>query len=207
MTIEAALALPIFIFFMLSVLYVFQIIHVQAQSYQALHQRGNRIAFSAYGGQEGQTDSIVSLSESYRIQPFMWWQDFGRLRVEQQYYAHAWVGYDLGGEAADDAGAGEYVYIAETGVVYHLTNRCSYLNLSVSEVLRATIPSLRNDSGAKYYPCERCPDTGSALVYITSQGNRHHSDRDCSGLKRTVTMILKNEAIEQGYGGCSRCAS
>jgi intracellular sulfur oxidation DsrE/DsrF family protein len=206
MTIEAALAMPIFLFFMLSVLYIFQIINVQAETYQELHQRGNRKAFSAYKDRDQYDDGIIKLTESYRIKPFLWWQDFGRLRVTQQYYGYAWIGYDVSrsGEVNDEDK--EYVYIAETGTVYHITMDCSHLKLSVTSVDNSTISSLRNDSGAKYYQCERCPSDGSTVLFITTFGTRYHTDVNCSGLKRTVSMLLKNEAISQGYRGCSRCA-
>ncbi|MDR0220286.1 MAG: pilus assembly protein [Lachnospiraceae bacterium] len=207
MTIEAALALPLFLFFMLTVLYTFQIIYLQTESYQLLHQAGNRQAFSAYADREGYGDGIVELSVSYPILPYLWWQDYGGfLQVNQRYYGYAWIGYEVG----EGAGAGEkdveYVYIAETGTVYHVTMNCTHLALSITSVSRGEIPALRNKDGAKYYPCERCADDGSAVLFITETGNRYHGDINCSGLKRTVTKIAKEEAINQGYRGCSRCS-
>ena len=208
MTVEAALALPIFIFFMLSVLYIFDIIHLQTQSYQAMHQVGNRIAHTAYKHRERYEDSgIVSLNFIYPIKPYLLWQDWGHLAVVQIYRGHAWVGYDLGGggEAEGQEDKEEVVHITETGTVYHLTLDCSHIRLSISPTSEDAVELLRNEGGAKYYPCERCPPGDGGTLYVTSQGNRYHSDVNCSGLKRTVTSLPLNKAIEQGYRACSRC--
>lgn len=48
------------------------------------------------------------------------------------------------------------VYVTETGRVYHRDLQCSYLNLSISKVLFGDLEGLRNDSGGKYKACERC---------------------------------------------------
>jgi uncharacterized CHY-type Zn-finger protein len=210
MTIEAALALPLFLFFMLTVLYTFQIIYFQTESYQLLHQAGNREAFSAYASRESYRDGIVEQSLSYPIIPYLWWSNYGWLLVEQRYYGYAWIGYDVG-QGASEGESGEkeaeYVYITETGTVYHVTMDCTHLSLSITSVSRNDVSALRNDSGAKYYQCERCADNGNATLFITTSGDRWHGDVNCSGLKRTVTKISKEEAVNQGYRGCSRCSS
>jgi hypothetical protein len=209
MTIEAALVLPLFLFFMLTVLYTFQIIYLQTESCQLLHQTGNREAFSAYASRDSYADGIVDQSLSYPIMPYLWWMRFGWLQVEQRYYGYAWIGYDVShGEntGADGEKEEEYVYITETGTVYHVTMNCTHLSLSITSVSRNDVPDLRNDSGGKYYQCERCADSGSATLFITTSGDRYHGDINCSGLKRTVTKISKEEAENQGYRGCSRCS-
>jgi hypothetical protein len=206
MTIEAALALPIFIFFMVSILYVLQIISAQAESYQELHQRGNEIAMTAYQDRHRYSEGIVSLTETYHIKPLLLWQDFGNLRVVQEYYGYAWIGYDLGSREVESTEAGEeYVYITETGTVYHRTMSCSYLDLSVRSVLAGDVSSLRNSGGARYYQCELCSASETTVLFITSYGTRYHSDVNCSGLKRTVETLLLREAVRRGYRACSRC--
>lgn len=206
MTVEAALVMPIFLFFMLSVLYIFQIISVQAKAYMDLHQRGNRIAFEAYRHRDQYDDGIVELTESYHIMPYLLWQDFGQLKVVLKYYGYAFIGYDVSkdsyGVYTEDE---ELVYITETGTVYHLTMGCSHLKITVSGVEGSIISSMRNDSGGKYYPCEWCPLNYSGLLFITSFGTRYHSDVNCSGLKRTVSAIEMKEALIQGYRACLRC--
>ena len=48
------------------------------------------------------------------------------------------------------------VYVAENGKVCHRSRDCTYLKLSVKSAGLDEIPALRNQDGAKYYPCERC---------------------------------------------------
>lgn len=95
-----------------------------------------------------------------------------------------------------------YVYVAENGIVYHRFESCTHLKLSVSEVSRSSLPGMRNSSGGKYYPCEKCGGGTEDTVLITADGTRYHSDRECSGLKRTYTKVKLSET---SLPPCSRC--
>ena len=48
------------------------------------------------------------------------------------------------------------VYVTETGRVYHRTLTCTYLKLSISKVQFRDLINLRNESGGKYKSCEKC---------------------------------------------------
>ena len=113
-----------------------------------------------------------------------------------------WTGWEAGnGEDESDP----IVYVTETGTVYHRTEMCTYLNLSITSVDTGTIEQQRNANGGKYYACERCirSETLPECLYITEQGNRYHASLDCSGLKRTVQKIHLSEV--GGRKPCSRC--
>lgn len=109
---------------------------------------------------------------------------------------------DNGENEEDD----EYVYVARTGQVYHIDQNCTYIAISISEVGREEIGSLRNSSGAKYYPCEYCGYNSGSEVYITVFGNRYHSRDDCSRINRDVKKITKTQAVEEGKRACSKCS-
>lgn len=98
-----------------------------------------------------------------------------------------------------------WVYVTETGQVYHRQSSCTYLALSITKTSCENVGALRNENGEKYYECQLCADkkTGSANIYITKQGNRYHYDLNCSGIKRTVRMIRLSEAGSRSP--CSRC--
>ena len=117
---------------------------------------------------------------------------------------HTYIGYEKG---LDAGSAGfvkeEYVYITETGTVYHRNRECTYLRLSISEVARDKVKDLRNSSGHKYYPCEKCGKRAGNTVYITKDGTCYHSSLTCSGLKRTIRCVPISEV--GGRGPCSRC--
>lgn len=119
----------------------------------------------------------------------------------------AWTGRVPTGEG-DESGNKEtgddYVYVTETGGVYHEDSECTHLRLSVRAVDIGALDTLRNSSGAIYHNCERCARSpGSSTVYITEEGNRYHNSISCSGLKRTVRQVSREEL--NGMRACSRC--
>ncbi|MDR1018920.1 MAG: pilus assembly protein [Lachnospiraceae bacterium] len=95
------------------------------------------------------------------------------------------------------------VFVTETGVVYHLDRNCRHLDLSITEVPFLGLDGMRNDSGGKYHKCEKCGNSGSGMVFITSDGTKYHSDINCSGLKRTIYQIPISEATH--LRPCSKC--
>ena len=126
-------------------------------------------------------------------------------RFSSKCVMHTFTGYEKGlDERTIEDRKEEYVYITETGTVYHKNRECSYLRLSIKETSKDSLKTLRNTSGHKYYPCEKCGAHAGSSVYITSDGTCYHSSLDCSGLKRTVRCIPISEA--GGRGPCSRCA-
>ena len=63
----------------------------------------------------------------------------------------------------------------------------------------------KNVYGERYDECEICGDDFGLLVYITSEGNRYHARRSCSGLKRTIRQVLLREVENRNC--CMRCAA
>ena len=117
---------------------------------------------------------------------------------------HTFIGYEKGlDERTVTRRAEEYVYVTETGTVYHKDRECTYLRLSIREVDKSALKDLRNDSGHKYYPCRSCGRGAGSRVYITKDGTCYHSSLSCHGLKRTVNCIPLSEA--GGKRACSRC--
>ena len=106
-----------------------------------------------------------------------------------------WTGYEGTGF---DSGVKDVVYITDTGLVYHATPTCKYLDLSIRRV--------DYDEAKKQYGiCSLCKKEGRSekKVYITTYGSGYHTSLNCSGLKRTVYAVKKSEIY--GRGGCSKC--
>lgn len=98
------------------------------------------------------------------------------------------------------------VYMTEHGRVYHLKRDCSYIKIDVVGVWGQEISKERNQSGAKYYPCEFCDpviSTGSQ-VFITEYGTRYHARSTCSAISRNVKEYALSEKKEE-YPVCSKC--
>lgn len=118
----------------------------------------------------------------------------------------AWVGRTLpssDSDSSDASDASEYVYVTITGSVYHEDPECTHLKLSVQEISASDLGTRRNNSGEIYHICEKCGNFGSSTVYITNEGNRYHSSLSCSGLKRTVRRMTKEQASH--LRSCSKC--
>lgn len=147
-------------------------------------------------------DDQVILTVAYEIEiPFLP-GDLSTVAVCQRVCRRAWTGRD---SAADtDSDSEDVVYVAENGTVYHETLTCTFLQLSVQLVSWEEVEALRNEDGGKYYACERCASGITASeVYITSQGDRYHTDRSCGSLTRNVTAFARSEVT---LPACSRCA-
>lgn len=150
-----------------------------------------------------QQGDIIDLVASYQISPFVGIVGFRPARFYCRYYGRAWTGYEVAPEG-DRQNGEEYVYVAENAEVYHLSRECTHIRLSISECEAPDLEILRNESGSKYTPCELCITFPDGRFYIARAGDRYHQDLNCSGLKRTITVMLRSEA-EQKYRICSRC--
>ncbi len=172
--------------------------------------------------------SKVSVQVSYIVKnPFDIF-GIGLIHVSQGAVTEAWLGEDASTEWGSSEGAGhggsdgstdssdgesedkddedtKKVYVTPWGRVYHTDSECSAIKLSIMSVDASTVDDRRNDGGGKYYPCEHCGSDAGGTVYITEYGDRYHSDRNCSGLKRTVEEIDIKDAGDRTQ--CKRCAS
>ncbi len=147
-------------------------------------------------------DSLLVLQADYEVvlPPGLSW--FRPLRISQSRTLRCWVGF----EGRLGMGTGEeedVVYVTDYGRVYHRSLECRHLKLSIRRVGLEEADSLRNGSGGKYKPCERCYKQGSGFVYITEEGDRYHERLNCSGLSRKIHTMLLSQA--GGRPPCSVC--
>ncbi len=123
--------------------------------------------------------------------------------MEESFKLSAWTGYRGRGAGGNNS---DIVYVTDRGSVYHEDYQCSYLQLSIRMVTAADLEELRNESGGRYYACEKCVyGTAMSGAYITETGDRYHNSLGCSGLKRTIHAVPRSEV--SGMGGCSRCSN
>ena len=189
LTVEAALAVPAFLLFAGLLLTLFISLKAQISAVNRLDEEAKLLAEACVPGEEAGTEDIV-LSGTVSGG----WLPDCRLQAVRK----AWNGRFLTG-----TGALRFVIVTDNASVYHLTEACTYLSLSVRQVPRSEVDGLRNADGAKYYPCERCAKgPGGAGCYITYSGRRYHLDRNCSGLKRSWRWVPMEDC---GLPPCSRC--
>ncbi len=251
LTIEAALVLPIFLFFFLGMAGLLMAIQTEGAVRASLWETGKKLSTYAYitqmdgedekketlfgmgaaayahssflekegkdywdqsivsGGSKGfsflrssflKEDGNIDLIVTYQLDiPFLM---LGEIHIPQiqRCRIRGWIGDT--GNAKEKEGM---VYITEWGTVYHLTKNCSYLSLSIQEISPTKLPEARNSSGGKYSPCEKCgkkPLQGKNF-YIAKEGDRYHTQRNCSGLKRMILTIPLSQVGSRSL--CKRC--
>ncbi|MCR5684443.1 MAG: hypothetical protein K6G81_03360 [Lachnospiraceae bacterium] len=133
-----------------------------------------------------------------------------KIPIEQELEYRYFTGLEVPSmleEVQDTEGNGDdrIVYITEEKKVYHQSLACPCLKLVIRSCSIDDVPKERNIAGGRYYKCERCargkkPDT----VFISKDGDRYHYNRECGGLKRTITEILLSEA-SRTRRPCKRC--
>ncbi len=145
--------------------------------------------------------SVFTLEASYQVvlPPGISW--FHPVKIVQKKTVRGWTGF--GSREKQTEREEEIVYVTDHGTVYHRSLACRHLKLSVRQAGLEEAERLRNDSGGKYYPCERCWKNSSSLVYITESGDRYHGKLNCPGLTRGIHAVLLSET--GGLPPCSAC--
>lgn len=153
-----------------------------------------------------QGDDMIDLVLTYQIR-----SPVSMIRLPGSFFlqrarVRAWTGRSTGGAGGEEGeeSDGSFVYVTETGSVYHEDPNCTHLKLSIREVEKSSLDTLRNSSGGKYHDCEKCGGAAQdGMVYITKDGDRCHSSLSCSGLKRTVRQVPREEL--GNMRACSKC--
>ena len=129
-----------------------------------------------------------------------------QLSFRQRVHMRAFTGV----ETRKPAGRiGQTVYVAENGSVYHQKLSCTYLTLSISQVVYGDLEDMRNRGGGIYKECERCCKGKSfqkeTPVWITNFGDKYHSHGACSGLKRKIREMDFSQVGSRTP--CSKCCN
>ena len=209
LTLETALAFPLFLFAVLQLYSIFLIYKKDTEEMMKIMQT-SRYAASYVDVTEniidGITGSEINLSSEcidlyycYDASPLI------SLTGEQlvcivRARMRKFNGYDnIQNEEQEKC-----VYVTENRDVYHVSIHCSYLQLSIQETTVNEISSLHNSEGENYKPCAYCTGSDSGTTcYITEDGNHYHYDLTCSGLTRKISMVTYQEA--EDLPACSRC--
>ncbi len=199
LTLEAALVLPLFLFFFLSLLSSIEMLKHNMKTDHEITRTVKKLAvYAAVTGPD-----IIQLSDTENYEPRGNVFGIPTQRLLSRGYAHAWTGYKKGSGSGGGSGEEErMVYITETGTVYHLSRSCTHLDLKIYPIDSSELEGARNGGGGRYKRCELCGG-GSGTVYITAEGDRYHSSLSCSGLKRTIYEVPISQV--GGRKACSRC--
>lgn len=147
-------------------------------------------------------DIVIKYKVALPIKIFI----LGDMSMLQRVRLRSWTGYEVAATYTTESDTEEtIVYITETGTVYHKSRDCSHIKLSIKAV--QGIPTgMRNESGSRYTRCEECC-TGkegiNTTYYIAAYGTKYHTNRSCSGIKRSVKEIPLSKVGARKP--CSRC--
>lgn len=203
MSVEASLALPLFIFFIANLLSLFVMFEDYSHNLASLHDEVKNTAIVSHVAGEGGSENVV-LTKIQPIKPLCTQIGFPTSYITVKACARKWTGYDvMSQENCEDEE--EYVYITESGHVYHRSRDCSHLKVTVSVITDSQLAKKRNASGARYRKCEKCCKGSSTggLLFITSQGDRYHISASCSALKRNIKTVPLSQV--EGWPACSEC--
>ncbi len=206
LTVEAAMAVPIFFMMLICIISIMAVYSQTLDKMTALRDSAETAAVAVLAASD--EESIIELSEVIEFSPYFMPDKLSVVSIRCTGYARAWTGRssDDSKEKGEEEAA-VYVYVTESGTVYHTSSSCTHIKLSISSVSSSSVEGLRNSSGGKYKACEKCVGSSAAAdtVYITSYGDRYHNSSACSGLKRTVKMVDLSTLSDMKE--CSRCAS
>lgn len=203
LTIEAALAMPFYLFAICQIIFWISFLNTESALNMASAMKARQMAETAYleENEEGSSDNLIEISKGEMLNGSY----FERIAVARKFTGRYYE-KNIGEGSEED---NRIVFVTRRGKVYHTSNICRHLKVSVREVAYEKVKQLRNKSGAKYYPCIYCARGRklSGSVYVTGDGTRIHSKKNCGGIKRTVDVMTKKEAEAQGYRGCARCGN
>lgn len=238
LTVEAAVVFPLTAGFLLTILFFFRVLFVQASVEEALVYAGRAVAvescltdteevlfLSAEGlvkyvllededvnryvtggvlgvsllGSQFSGKEIV-LQANYMVEfPIKFFGYKGIWLISENRFVK-WKGDLYSGNAEE-----EWVYITETGSVYHKDTSCRSLDLSIQEGLLTEVSLYRGANGQTYDSCDRCMEDVQEghRIYFTDYGSLYHGQLSCSALKRTISKVQLSEVGEKR--ACSFC--
>ena len=132
LTLETAMALPLFFFGVLTLLSFMDIYKVQTEHLTGLCQKAKEAGMYAYGAGGSGTETIT-LPDIYSYQPIGGLIPLPKIWFHNTVKVHTWNGviYENGKDTVESQ---PMVYVTESGSVYHRKLGCSYLNLSVQQI-------------------------------------------------------------------------
>jgi hypothetical protein len=146
---------------------------------------------------EKKADDYIYAKIKYSIRvniPF-----FGKKQFvfQEKIRQRAYVGYSISGYSDQDV---TYVYMTENGTVYHNSRNCYHIKFTVEAVSENKV----SEKYGSLSPCKLCgKKTKGKNVYVATKADCYHTTLACSGLKRTVYRVKKEEHSE--LSACSWC--
>lgn len=178
--------------------------HISAEDYYYWGVIGGEKGFDYSGSQFLLKDDDIFITISYQVEmPFLK-EILKPLSITQAVKIRAYTGNgNLKILYKNKEDRGNIVYITRNGTKYHTEKNCRYIDVKIK------LSTYVKVKGSKSI-CEVCAKKNVCLndfsaVYTTDSSNIFHIDSNCWTIKRYVSEILLEEALEKGYTHCSKC--
>lgn len=204
LTVEAALAVPLFFFCVIALVCLMEMYGLYVRKLTVLQQRAESAGiFAASAGSD--SVPVIDLTEEipFQVRGIPLFRKTVRIAVRAR--VRPWTGRNEADNGGQEKEGEKLVYVTDYRSVYHTSSRCSHLNLQIKAMSSSQLSGRRNTYGARYHACDKCVGKGGKnhLVYITPDGDCYHNSAECSGLKRTTHLVPESEV--KGMRECSRC--
>ncbi len=195
MALEASMVLPVFLFFMMTVLLSLEAVRFQSDMQEALHQAGNRKAVEAYEIKYGNGKRVDT-------------QSYIKEYLADQLYPYLCIEKGDQGISVQDQSSVEQNGQIELRVEYRLKPFIYWLPIGEIKIEdRFYSHSWTGYSGAE----KEEPGIQESYVYVTKSGSRYHRSYQCTYLRVKAEAVdyeqitfLRNESGRK-YSSCSRC--
>jgi len=170
------------------------------------HIVGGVAGFNMMNSKIMSKNNMINLVVTYTVRnPFDIF-GIGIMTFTQSASTNAWLGDTYNIDKSENASNTDdtIVYITPSGSVYHTNRNCSYLILSIHETSVNQLENQRNESGGKYYACEKCGNKScEGIFYITDYGDRYHTTANCSALMRNIMAVQLSTVLDRKQ--CNKC--
>lgn len=193
-TVEAALVFPFFLFAIAEVIQWTNFLNVEMDILREVSNKARRIA-EERSIEEPSEDNLIAVTKGEFLRGVFFTRTAKARIFTGRYY-----------NPEEDYEENRLVFVTKHGRVYHRNLICPHINLKIKAVDGREIGKLRSSDGSKYYPCKYCMNKKVRnRVYVTEDGNRVHSEKNCKAIKREIKFITLKKARMEGYGCCKTC--
>ena len=209
-TVEAALALPIALFFLLNLISVISIFRVHSAVEAALHQVGSKMAVYAYAAETiTDTEGIgmsplmsVALSETYVKESVMNYLGEAYLEASPIKNGKQGISFVLSKLMEEDD-------VIDLIAVYEVEPAFGMIGFQSFRVVNRC--RVRAWTGYDNKHVEVSSEDGEEIVYITENGTVYHRDRSCTHLQLSIQAVeyeriaVMRNVYGSKYKQCERC--
>lgn len=197
MALEGCFVLPLFLFFMGTLLYGLEMVRFQSDAYEAMHQTGSSLCFHAYESKYGKENHVPDLyTASEAVKRYLEGQFLPYLCVE-----------DGKRGVSVDADIDNYGNI-EIHTEYCIKPFIGWLPIGNIKIKDAFF-----GHGFVGYTGEGAAENsqGNIFVYITPTGTKYHFSRECTYLKIKISLFPEEavSSLRNNSGGkyypCEQC--